>query len=336
MDTRILKSSKTFITVICSVLLAGLLSVSTVNAADYDLKLGHVTSDKEPVHQAIMHFVEKVKERSKGRINITVFPNAQLGTNSEVYEQLRAGAPIITISDPGFLGDFVPDFGVLGGPYLMKDPRDFSKIIKSDIYKDMSDKLRDNANIELLALNWLFGSRNLIADKPIKGPADIAGMTVRVPPNIMWVKTFEAMGARPTQLPWAEVYSGLSAGVVDAAEAPLPSLYGAKLYEVKKVISMTGHFKGFTGLIINSTYFSKMPKDLQVIMKEEAIAAGVYMTDLMLSSQNEWVAKLEALGVKFNHDVDVDAFQKMTAPVYDNFPKWTPGLYTKIRAILDN
>lgn len=135
---------------------------------------------------------------------------------------------------------------------------------------------------------------------------------------------------------WGEVYSALSSGVVDGAEAPLPSLYGAKLYETKKVISLTGHFKGFTGLIMNADLFASLPENVQQALSEEAVAAGVYMTDLMLDSEEEWIARLEAEGVTFNRDVDVAAFQQATAGVYDKFPDWTEGLYGRVRAILDN
>lgn len=172
---------------------AGLLALSatgTVHAADYEIRLGHVTSDKEPVHQAIEEFANKVQERTEGRVEVTIFANAQLGTNPEVYEQMRAGAPIMTVSDPGYLSDFVADFGVLGGPYLMDDPRDFSKLIESDLYQDMKDRLRAESDIELLSLNWLFGSRHMISDKVIKTPDDVAGMTFRTPPNIMWTAPF--------------------------------------------------------------------------------------------------------------------------------------------------
>ena len=305
-------------------------------AADYEVRLGHVTSDKEPIQQAMEQFVAKVAERTGGRVEITIFANGTLGTNPEVYEQMRAGAPVMTISDPGYLSDFVPDFGVLGGPYLMADPRDFSKIIASDLYADLKSRLRTETGIELLSLNWLFGSRHMLSDKPISNPDDIAGMTFRTPPNIMWVETFDAMGARPTQLAWAEVYSGLSAGVVDGAEAPLPSIYGAKLHEVKKVISLTGHFKGFTGLVMNSDYFASLPADIRQVLDEEAVNAGVFMTELMLNSQEEWIKKLQAEGVTFNRDVDVAAFQEKTAVVYEKFPAWTEGLHGRVRAILDN
>ena len=306
------------------------------SAADYTFRLATVTSDKEPLYAAQQEFVKNVMARTDGRVDITIFANAQLGSNPEVFEQVRASAPIITISDPGYLSDFVADFGVLGGPYLMDDPRDFQKIVESDLYAGLKDQLRAESGIELLALNWLFGSRHMLTDNPISSPADTAGMTFRTPPNIMWVETFNAMGARPTQVAWGEVYSALSSGVVDGAEAPLPSIYGSKLHETKKVISLTGHFKGFTGLMMNSDVFAGLPQDIQDIMNEEATKAGEFMTGLMLNSQEEWIAKLEAEGVTFNRDVDVPAFQAATAEVYTKFPDWSDGLYDKVRAILDN
>ena len=125
-------------------------------AQEYTFRLAHVTSDKEPLQQAMEEFVKNVESRTGGNVAIEIFPNAQLGSNPEVFEQVRAGAPIITISDPGYLSDFVPDFGVLGGPYLMKDPRDFQKIIDSDLYTEMKNRLRAESSLELLSLNWLF------------------------------------------------------------------------------------------------------------------------------------------------------------------------------------
>ncbi|WP_323772441.1 C4-dicarboxylate TRAP transporter substrate-binding protein [Antarctobacter sp.] len=308
----------------------------TAQAADFTLRLAHVTSDKEPIQQAMERFAAEVATRTDGAVDIPIFPNAQLGSNPEVFEQIRAGAPVISISDPGYLSDFVADFGVLGGPYLMDDPRDFAKIIDSAFYTDLKDRLRAEAGIELLSLNWLFGSRHMLADKAISSPADTKGMTFRTPPNIMWVETFDAMGARPTQVAWGEVYSALSAGVVDGAEAPLPSIYGAKLHETKKTISLTGHFKGFTGLMMNADLYASLPEDVQQALSEEAIAAGVFMTDLMLNSEEEWIAKLESEGVTFNRDVDIPAFQDATAGVYTKFPDWSDGLYDRVRAILDN
>lgn len=303
--------------------------------SEFEIALAHVTSDKEPINQAMHHFVRNVAERSEGRVEITIFANGVLGNNPELFEQLRAGAPMITIADPSFLSDWVADFGVLGGPYLMDDPLKFTKILESDLFESMRGRLRDEFGMEILAMNWLFGLRHMLCDREISSPDDLAGMTYRTPPNIMWVETFDAMGARPTQLAFAEVYAGLSTGVVDGAESPLPTLYSAKLYEVKKVLSLTGHFVNYTGLAISTEFLATLPQDIQAILVEEAQNAGVFMTELILNSEEEWVRKFEAQGVTVNRDIDIEAFQQATADVYRRFPAWSDGLHQQVQEILE-
>ena len=126
---------------------------------------------------------------------------------------IRQGANVMNITDPGYLSDFVPDVGVLNGPYLIKTPQEYEKLLASDWYKGIDKKL-EAAGFKLIMANGFFGQRHLIADKPVRKPEDMAGMTVRVPPNTMWIETFKSMGARPTTVQWAEVYNALQQNVV--------------------------------------------------------------------------------------------------------------------------
>ena len=194
---------------------------------------------------------------------------------------IRQGANVMNITDPGYMSDFVPDIGVLNGPYLIKDPADYHKLLDSDWFKGVEKKL-DAAGFKLIMANGFFGQRHLIADKPVRKPEDMAGMTVRVPPNPMWIETFKAMGARPTTVQWSEIYSALQQNVVAAAEAPLGSLWGSKLHETRKVISMTGHFTAFVDVADQRQYFSKLPADVQKVLLEEGAKAGDEMTRLTL------------------------------------------------------
>jgi TRAP-type C4-dicarboxylate transport system substrate-binding protein len=182
--------------------------------------------------------------------------------------------------------------------------------------------------------NGFFGQRHVIADKPVRKPEDLAGLTVRVPPNPMWIETFKAMGARPTTVQWSEIYSALQQNVVAAAEAPLGSLWGSKLHETRKVISMTGHFIAFTMWPINIKYFRSLPADVQQILVEEGARGGAEMTRLTLEMNDQYVKKFKDAGVTFINDVDIDAFQKVTTPVYKAFPKWTPGLHETVMSVV--
>ena len=315
-------------------LLSGLLTALPVGAQDnIRIRFAHSLSTSEPAHLAAEFFARNVAQRTSNRVQIQVFPSEQLGPGKEVNEMIRQGANVMNITDPGYLSDFVPDIGVLNGPYLIKDPKDYAKLLGSDWYKGTEKKL-EAAGFKLIMANGFFGQRHLIADKAVRKPEDMAGMTVRVPPNTMWVETFKSMGARPTTVQWSEVYNALQQNVVTAAEAPLGSLWGSKLHETRKVISMTGHFTAFVMWPINANYFNKLPADVQRVLLEEGRKAGDEMTRLTLELQNDYVSKFKAAGVTFVADVDLAAFQKSTAAVYKAFPKWTPGLHETVMGAL--
>ena len=218
---------------------------------------------------------------------------------------------------------------MLNGPYLIKDPADYNRLLASDWYKGIERRL-EQAGFKVIMSNGFFGARHLIADKPVRKPEDMAGMTVRVPPNTMWIETFKSMGARPTTVQWSEVYNALQQNVVVGAEAPFGSLWGSKLQEVRKVISTTGHFTAFVMWPMNINYFNRLPADVQRVLLEEGRKAGDEMTRLTLAQNDDYVAKFRAAGVQVITDIDTAAFQKATAPVYKAFPKWTPGLHETV------
>ena len=305
-------------------------------ASEYTFKFGTVSADTEPLLEAMRYMAKNIEDRSDNRIKIDVYGGAVLGTNKEVYEQVKNGAMVMTIADPGYLSDYYPDLGVLNGPYLLADLSDFDKILKSNWYKDSLNKLTEASDLKVTAMNWLFGARHIITDKPIRSPADMKDVAIRVPPNVMWVETFKSMGAKGTQVAWAEVYGALSTGLVDAAEAPIASIIGAKLYEQKKVISMTGHFKSFVAPMMNAQVFDSMPWDLQKIIMEESVNAGKFLTKLTLEGEEERIKQLEAEGITFirSSEIDIPAFQEATSPTYNAFPEWSDGLYETVQSIL--
>jgi TRAP-type C4-dicarboxylate transport system substrate-binding protein len=246
---------------------------------------------------------------------------------------IRQGANVMNITDHGYLSDFVPDIGILAGPYLVKDAADFNKILASAWYRSIEAQL-EKANIRLILSNGFFGQRHLLASKPVSKPEDMAGMTLRVPPNPMWIETFKAIGARPTTIQWSEVYSALQQNVVEAVEAPVGSLYGSKLHETRKVLSLTGHFTSFVTWPINAGFFNRLPKEVQQVLIEEGRRAGEEMTRLTLSSQQSYIDRFKAAGVTVQDKMDLAAFQRVTAKVYKAFPKWSPNLHETVLATL--
>lgn len=313
---------------------AGLLTTAPTAAQEIKIRFAHSLSPTEPAHLAAEYFAKNVAERTNGKVQITVYPAEQLGPGKDVNEMIRQGANVMNLTDAGYLADFVPDVAVLHGPYLVRTPQEYEKILASDWYKGVEKKLED-AGFKIIMANGYFGQRHILSDKPVRKPEDMAGVTVRVPPNPMWIETFKAMGARPTTVQWSETYNALSQNVVQAVEAPLGSLWGSKLHEVRKVLSLNGHFTAFVMWPINAAYFNKLPKDVQTILLEEGDKAGKEMTRLTLASQDDYIEKFKAAGVTVVDDVDVQAFKEATASVYQAFPKWTPGLRETVLGTLE-
>ncbi|MBR0644193.1 C4-dicarboxylate TRAP transporter substrate-binding protein [Plastoroseomonas hellenica] len=301
--------------------------------AEIRIRFAHSLSTVEPAHQAAEFFARNVAQRTNNRVRIEVFPGEQLGSGRDVNEMIRQGANVMNITDPGYLSDFVPDVGILNGPYIVDQPAQFAKLLDSDWYRGVDQRLQA-AGFRMVMMGGFFGARHMIAEKPIRQPADIAGMTVRVPPNQMWIETFRALGARPTTVQWSEIYNALQQNVVQAAEAPYGSLWGSRLQEVRKVISNTAHFQAILGWPMNNGFFNRLPAEIRTILLEEGTKAREEQTRLTLEQEAGFVDRFKAAGVQIVTDVDIAAFRRASEPTYRAFPRWTPGLHETVRRIL--
>ncbi len=314
---------------------AGVLARPGILRAQSEIRIrfAHSLSTVEPAHVAAEFFARNVAARTDNRVRIEVFPGEQLGSGRDVNEMIRQGANVMNITDPGYLSDFTPDVGILNGPYLVDNHDQFAPLLASEWYRGVDQALQ-RAGFRMIMQGAYFGARHMIAEKPIRRPADLAGMTVRVPPNQMWIETFRSLGARPTTVQWSEIYNALQQNVVQAAEAPYGSLWGARLQEVRKVISTTGHFQAVTGWPINNGTFNRLPAEVRTVLLEEGAKAGLEQTRLTREMEAGFVERFRAAGVEIIGDVDIPAFREASAATYRAFPKWTPGLHETVRKLL--
>jgi tripartite ATP-independent transporter DctP family solute receptor len=291
-------------------------SVGAGMAADYTLNVNTALTTDDPLYKGLESFRDSVAERTNGAIEIKLFPSSQLGKDEDVLEQARAGAPVAVIVDGGRLAVYVEELGVLGAPFLANGYDGIRKVVVSDMFEDWVTKLHDTAGLQILSFNWWQGERHLLTNKPIMVPADLNGIRMRTPGAPVWMETIKAMGATPTPMGWTEVYSALQQNVIDGAEAQDPAVYGAKLYEVIKYITKTGHINLITGMVTSGAWFDSLPADLQTILREEALKAGDVASYGTQAALADFEAKMQAEGVTIT-EIDVTPFRDATAPVYD-------------------
>ena len=232
-----------------------------------------------------------------------------------MLEQARAGANVAVLVDGGRLAPFVKEFGILGAPYLVDNFDQVLRLTSSPLYKGWVDKLRNAANLQVLSFDWFQGHRHMLTNVPVKVPADLKGIRVRTPGAPVWLETVRAMGATPTGMPWSEVYSALQTKVIDGAEAQHPAVYGARLYEVVKVVTKTEHIYLITGIVTSRTWFDKLPADQQAVLTEESFAAGKWASEATIASLADYEKKLREKGVSVV-EIDKTPFKNATAGVY--------------------
>ncbi len=285
-------------------------------AADYTLSVNTALATTDPLYKGLESFVTGVDAASGGRIEVKLFPNSQLGPDEDVLEQARAGAPVAVIVDGGRLATYVNEFGIMGAPYLANGYDGVRKVAVSPLFEEWVTKLHDSAQLQVLSFNWWQGERHLWTKIPVAVPADLAGVRMRTPGAPVWVETITAMGATPTPMPFADVYSALQQNVIDAAEAQLPAGQGIKLFEVTKYLTKTGHINLITGMVTSGGWFDTLPADLQKVLRDEALNAG----DVGSYGTRDALAKIEedlkGEGMTVN-EVDTEVFRKATAGVYD-------------------
>jgi len=279
------------------------------------LRFGTVLSAQDPMGQGLERFKKMVEERTKGAVKVEVFHNSQLGDTRDMIDQARAGANVGTVTDVARLSSFVPELAVLSAPFVFDTFEDADKFANSEPYLKWGAQLKDKAGLVMLASNWYQGARHALTQKPIATPADLAGVKMRTIGAPVWIETIRAMGAVPTPMPWAEVYSGLQLGAIDAAEAQPTAIWGAKLYEVIKYVNLTGHIQLLTALVTSASAWDRLSAEQQAIVREEAVANGRYASNLTQELGKEALEKVAAAGVKINK-VDLDVFKKATSGVH--------------------
>ncbi|NLU10068.1 MAG: TRAP transporter substrate-binding protein DctP [Tepidanaerobacter acetatoxydans] len=292
-------------------------------------KLSNVFTPDQPLNIALEEVAENIKKRTNGAIEIQIYPNGEIAAYKDGVELVIRGAHFISNEDPSYIGDYVPEYKALVGPMLYETMEEYSAICQSDYAKEINKKAEEKG-IKVLALDYCFGFRHIVANKAVKTPEDLKGVKLRVPKSDLWIDTLTAMGATPVPMAWSEVYSALQQGVIDGLETSISDVAANQLQEIVKHISLTGHFCGTTCIALSNEVWKTLTPEQQKIMEEE-FAAGAIRNNEMVKEQEEQDRKmLEEAGVKFN-EVDLEAFRKRAAVVFEKIPNLPDDTYEKIQ-----
>lgn len=289
--------------------------------------------DDEQTAISLKKVVSAINERSNGSLELQLFTGGILPIGKDGMEQVVQGSDWILVDGVNFLGDYVPDYNAVTGPFLYKSFDEYLAMTQTDLVKNLNDQAAE-LGIKVLSLDWVFGFRSMMTNKPIHTPEDMKGLNVRVPTSQLYTYTLEAMGANPVSMPYPDTYAAIQQGVIDGVEGSIMTYYGTKQYENVKEYSLTNHLLGVSAVSISTKVWDSLTEEQRTIIMEEFNKGTEDNLQETIKLESEYADLLKVEGVNFN-EVDADAFLKAAAPVFGKFDKWTPGIYDEIIKELD-
>ncbi len=278
------------------------------HAAEFSYKFATNLPATHPLNVRGQEAADKIKAATGGRVEIAMFPNNQLGSDTDMLSQLRSGAlefftlsglilstlvPLSSINGVGFaFANYGQVWQAMDGPV--------GKLVRAEIAK---------RGLYAFEKEWDNGYRQITSsNKPIKTPEDLSGFKIRVPPSPLWTSMFQAFGGSPTSINFSEVYSALQTHIVDGQENALAVVDSAKLYEVQKYLSVTNHMWDGYWLLANKRAYEALPKDVQPIVDREFNAAGLLEREDVAKLNASLRGSLEKAGMQFV-ETDPTAFR---------------------------
>ena len=302
--------------------LAACFAFAGVAHAQLEIKLGHVGEPGSVFQKSADEYAKRANAKLGGKAKVVVYGSSQLGSDEEMIQKLKLGTIDMAVPST-VMSSQVDLFGVFEMPYLVKDRAHMMRIEKELFWSKLAPEA-EKKGLRVLAV-WENGFRQITNSKrPIRTPADLAGIKLRVPGGKWRVKMFQAYGANPSPMKFSEVFTALQTGVMDGEENPFTQIYSAKFQEVQKYLSLTGHVYTPAYLTVGRTKWASMPADVRKILEDTAKETQAYVYEVAAKDDDDLLGKLKAAGMQVN-EADKDAFIAASKPIYEEFGKEVAG-----------
>jgi tripartite ATP-independent transporter DctP family solute receptor len=282
------------------------------SAAEFELKYATGQDPSHPVNLRAQEALTRIREATSGRVDIKLFPANQLGSDTDLLTQVRNGSVEFFNLSSLILATLVPISGITSVGFAFKN--------YDEVWGAMDGQLGDHIRSEIaktpiftVSKIWDNGFRHVTSStREIRGPADLKGFKLRVPPAPPLTSLFKALDASPTPINFNEVYTSLQTKVVEGQENPLAIIATTRLYEVQKTCSLTAHVWDGYWVLGNKRAFAKLPADLQAIITRELDKSARDQRADIAKLSDTLKADLKAKGITFI-DVQQDDFRKALA-----------------------
>lgn len=296
-------SRRTFLSTASAAVAAGSIGAPFIARAaqsEFVYKYANNLPDAHPVNLRARELAAAVKAETDGRFELQVFPNSQLGSDTDTLSQLRAGGVEFFTLSGLILSTLVPAAAINGVGFAFRDAGAVWAAMDGPLGAFVRDEIA-KANLVAMEKIWDNGFRQITSSsKPIATPDDLRGFKIRVPVSPLWTSMFKAFGAAPASINFNEVYSSLQTKVVEGQENPLTLISTAKLYEVQSYCSLTNHMWDGFWFLVNRRAWERLPEGVRAVVAKHINAAAINER-ADVASLNAGVEKeLAARGLRFN------------------------------------
>ena len=320
---------------LCGAAMLALVAGQTAWAEAATLRFGHVLPVTHPWSTCGIETLTKALEaKPELDLQIEVFPGGQLGSNEELVASVAAGSLDMTLPGVGSVSPYYAPFGVLEAFFAFRDLDHFDRVWNGEIGEELR-KGASEAGISVIGDLWYIGMRQITANKPIRTPEDLKGLTMRSQDTPASFANIRSLGAQPTPIAYGELYLALSQGVVDSQENPTPNILSAKFFEVQDYLSVTNHVPQMGSLLMNKGRWDGLTDAQRAGLTEAANAAASAVkkciSDQEIATLDSW-RKDSSMRMKVLDDVDRDAFQEAAQAFFTgpDGPGWK-DLYVKVQ-----
>lgn len=264
----------------------------TAAQAQQTLRLGHVYETNHPMHIGAQVMADLIEEGTDDRYQVELFPASQLGNEVQINEQLAFGGIDMIFTGALFAGKEYKPLQLSGLPYVFRDLDHVFAYLNSDLFDSFRAGYHDKTSNYILAGGY-YGVRHVTANKPVRKPADMEGLKIRVPNSPMYLLFPQAVGANPTPIAFSEVYLALQQGTVDAQENPLPTIDAKKFYEVQDYISLTGHIHEVILMLVNGMLYDGLSEMDRKVFQLAAEAGMKTASRIVMEREDSLKRKLD-------------------------------------------
>ena len=303
--------------------------------AEITFSYGDVNPFGHVIVNAAEYFRDQLYEKTNGRIWMEIYPSGQLGDDAECYQGMQMGAVDMYRGNASSLTDFGKNqISALALPYIFRDRNHFWDVCTSELGNSILANLQE-CGTGMVALCFLDeGARNFFTTtKPVTKLADLAGLKIRVQQSALMMDTVAALGASPTPVDYAELYTSLQSGIVDGAENPPASYYSNKFYEVAPYYVLDGHTYSPSVILISEMMWNSLSAEDQAIMREVADMTEVYNRAEIEAADQAAYDSLKANGVQILELEDQEKWVEAMGPVYEKHGKDFLDLIAQIQGM---